>query len=496
MFKQATVDAASIPATQTNFPVYVDLSRVGITTLAQAQSSRWYEDSAKLVEMPREVVSATEGHGKYSSLTSTSQLFIDYDGIRADYAVTDTYGHNAVWSGYRGVWHLDSSSVGSTGAFTGTDTSIDYSAGKIGGGADYNATSDRISCGDGIDLRFQPTDSFSASAWIKPTTIDANRFIMGRQSGSNFVGWSCYLTNAASPRLQMDFLRTLSGNKFFQAWALVSLSAGTLYKVDWTYGGAGGTSLKVYLNGVAQTMTVGTNGLDGSITQVNNFNIGNRDGTNLAFNGQIDEPRVIASELSANWITTEYNNQSDEATFWGTWTDVPGAGGTEYILTCEAGTLVLDAAPSALSLGRTITAEAGTLSLAAEPATLGVGRTLSLETGALALTGTPTSLTWSTSLVAVPGNLSLEAQNAALRLSYSIDAQTLDLAISDAPATISVALTQPLEPGSLLLSGEPVDFLVASIINPFCPMPKPFINSASPFSQMDNPLTDFPKGEC
>jgi len=31
--------------------------------------------------------------------------------------------------------------------------------------------------------------------------------------------------------------------------------------------------------------------------------------------------------LSANWITTEYNNQNDEAAFWGTWTDAGGGGG-------------------------------------------------------------------------------------------------------------------------------------------------------------------------
>ena len=92
--------------------------------------------------------------------------------------------------------------------------------------------------------------------------------------------------------------------------------------------------------------------------------------------------------------------------------------------------------------------------------------------------------------------MTLDAQNAALRLSYSVDAQILDLAINGAPAAIYAALTQPLEPGSLLLSGEPVDFVVASIINPFCPMPNPFTDSASPFSRMDNPLTDFPKGEC
>jgi len=36
--------------------------------------------------------------------------------------------------------------------------------------------------------------------------------------------------------------------------------------------------------------------------------------------------RMAINGLSANWVTTEYNNQSDEATFWGTWSDVGGGG--------------------------------------------------------------------------------------------------------------------------------------------------------------------------
>ena len=43
-FKQATVNAADVPASQTDFPSYVDLSRLGITTLAEAQSVRVYAD--------------------------------------------------------------------------------------------------------------------------------------------------------------------------------------------------------------------------------------------------------------------------------------------------------------------------------------------------------------------------------------------------------------------------------------------------------------------
>ena len=96
-FKQATVNASDVPATLADYPSYVDLSRLGITTLAEAQSVRCYSDSAKTTELAREIVSATQMFVKIPSLTSTFVLYVDYDGVRADYAVTDTFGRNATW---------------------------------------------------------------------------------------------------------------------------------------------------------------------------------------------------------------------------------------------------------------------------------------------------------------------------------------------------------------------------------------------------------------
>jgi hypothetical protein len=43
--------------------------------------------------------------------------------------------------------------------------------------------------------------------------------------------------------------------------------------------------------------------------------------------GLLDEVRVQKGVISNDWITTEYNNQSDEAGFWGTWSTVGGKRG-------------------------------------------------------------------------------------------------------------------------------------------------------------------------
>lgn len=36
----------------------------------------------------------------------------------------------------------------------------------------------------------------------------------------------------------------------------------------------------------------------------------------------IEDTRTNNKNQNENWMDTEYNNQNDEAAFWGTWTDV------------------------------------------------------------------------------------------------------------------------------------------------------------------------------
>jgi hypothetical protein len=73
--KTATVASAKVAATLSNFPVYINLSRVkgSAMTQAEADSVRIYTDSAKTTEIAREIVSVSECHAKIPSLTTTTQ---------------------------------------------------------------------------------------------------------------------------------------------------------------------------------------------------------------------------------------------------------------------------------------------------------------------------------------------------------------------------------------------------------------------------------------
>lgn len=311
-FKLATVNAASVPATQTNFPTYVDLSRIGITTLAEAQSVRVYAESAKTTEWAREIVSVTEMHVKVPSLTSTVSMYVVWDGSSADYATTDTYGRNAVWSDYVAVLHMKdtaSTLVNSTGNGDLTESgSPTYDqTGKIGKGVEYTASPYHENTGiTGASIACPIT----MQAWIEfdSTAIVSTVGYVGGGTSSHEQGLivnSGKITalsqgNSADDQAQSG---VLSINTFYLAHAVFTSNS----------------SRSIYVDGAVSATQ----------TDANTFNagaklrVGNRytAPTGQLMDGTIDEFRLRNAALSANWIATEYNNQSAESTFWGTWTD-------------------------------------------------------------------------------------------------------------------------------------------------------------------------------
>lgn len=316
-YKTATVNASSVPATATNFPAYVDLSRLGITTLAEAQSVRVYADSGKTTEWAREIVSATEMHVKVPSLTSTTDIYVDWDGVRSDYAVADTYGRNAVWSDYNVAIHLATNAVDSAGNATtiSVENNITYnvSSSPLGSSADFNGSNSYI--------RYTKTNSVpvgstpnTVSYWVRPELITtANQ------------GHTSQWTYATSGNAQFTGTRSFSGYGFANSDAYVYNMTSSNYPIStWVYITTTNASANnyLYING----SLLYTSGSRLSFTGQGPWTLG-RQGELPAeyFDGQLREVRTRSTEVSANWITTEYNNQSDEATFWGSWSTVGGA---------------------------------------------------------------------------------------------------------------------------------------------------------------------------
>jgi len=343
-FKTATVRSGDVPATQTDFPTYVDLSRLGITTLAEAQSVRVYAEVGKSTEWSREIVSVTEMHVKVPSLTSSTEIFVDWDGVRSDYGVTTTYGAEAVWSDYFAVWHFqgaagttvkvyDSSGNGRNWTEANSPTTADGVQGQTDGsydmtgsaGATGSSSFDYLSMGTVMgNIGSNP---FTMSVWFKPHIEHSTTVALFREEDNgptgrkNFGLW-------LDPNEKISAGYAPNGTNSYN----VGATANAVTVNAWSYGVFRRLVSSLYpavtLNG--GTTVIGTTG-GGTFSSGNNSFFLNRrynsrySSSSRYMDGQYGEMRMRFDDVGESWITTEYNNQNAEATFWGTWTTAGGA---------------------------------------------------------------------------------------------------------------------------------------------------------------------------
>jgi hypothetical protein len=234
------------------------------------------------------------------------------------YAVTDTYGRNAVWASYVAVWHLQGSYNGtagevinSKGALHGTATDAPTQAdGKIGKGQTFTkANGNYIEIPDSATsaLRLLAT-KYTIQMWVKPdvgTPVVSFRVIQMEDADDFSGGYAIMYRGVGS------ILWSHNANDGDRNWTFSSgMSDGTFYKADFVYDQ---TNRKYYRDGgyIAQKAT------NANLLSDNNdvFNIGRVPVYGQYYNGDLDEIRVIADALSSDWIATEYANQSAPATF-------------------------------------------------------------------------------------------------------------------------------------------------------------------------------------
>ena len=293
-----------------------EVANIGSITLAEAQSGRFYTDSSLVTEVAREVVAANELHFKGTSVSSASEFWFDYDGIRADYAVTDTYGRNAVWSDYAAVYHLKDT-TDSTGTNTLTQVNATFASAKIGNGSSHDGSGDYFYAANNASFNFGDNGDLTFTTWLKTTT------------NKDFAAIASKVNLPSSPVTQTWIFtamadRTLQGNN---GGSWVGKSSGTITASAWNYVAMKVSSSTVYyyINGSEDSNTYSFSYTDKTTDELG---LGTWFSASPTFDlaGQLDEARLRGSALSADWITTEYNNQNDNGAFWVA-EDAGGGGG-------------------------------------------------------------------------------------------------------------------------------------------------------------------------
>jgi len=326
-YSPISINAAQVPSTQTDFPVLVSITDARFKTVANSghvQNAsgfdiRPYSDSGlstAITGYELERYNATTGEvvmwvkvGSLSSSTTPIYLAYGDSGISTDGSSTTTWSN-----GFLGVYHLKDgttlSVADSTGSNNGTNHSATATAGKIDGGASFaSASSQFIDLGTAI----HPV-AITISAWVNGTTFPAayNAVVARVPSGNDFWGLWVKSTGKLACIAQRSPTFTVS----YDGTGSHTLSTGTTYYLTMVFNNALTTAALVgYVNAAS----------DGSVNVGTQFDLQNIAATvDIAsdpltsprfWNGMLDEVRIASSARSANWITTEYNNQSAPGTF-------------------------------------------------------------------------------------------------------------------------------------------------------------------------------------
>lgn len=256
------------------------------------------------------------------SVSADTSIYVYYGGPSTGATNQNPTG---VWdANYMGVWHFSENPAGTSpqmkdpangnnGTSEGTMTSGDQVSGKVGGSLDFDGVDDRINAGTSTDFDLTV---YTVCAWINPRTNgESNNGRITTKAQTTNVG-GMQLMRAPNVGGTTDLVGVRSNDGAARISEINGAGFNTWQHVCATYNDAGDRKVYMYRNGVepgynVQATVTGTlNTFSGQAL----FLGGNSDGTR-SYDGLIDEARISNIVRSADWIKTEYNNQSRPATF-------------------------------------------------------------------------------------------------------------------------------------------------------------------------------------
>jgi hypothetical protein len=316
-----TIDSSKVSGTTDliNFPVLISLTNNSLKSTANCgyvQNSNGYDiifsNASQTTRLDHEIEKYDSASGQLVAWVRIPILSVENDTT-----IYVHFGHSGVcgslenptgvWdSNYKAVWHLhddfeDSTSNNNDGTNSGTTSGT----GKIANSRSFNGSSNYIRVGDSASLTV--TSQLTMEAWVNLSNAGNNQKIVGKTNSTYSSG---YLIGVQSG-LYTEIWNTQGTNHTFNSGS-ISSSQWTHLVTTWTTGG----NMIGYING-SQVNSISAGG----------YNIGTNAGDliigaapwnpgSYLVNGRIDEVRVSNTARSADWIKTEYNNQSDPSSFY------------------------------------------------------------------------------------------------------------------------------------------------------------------------------------
>lgn len=334
-----TVNHTKVPSTQTNFTI------VATTTQAVLKTSANGGHITKTVTfngqtVPSDLVFASDAScsnllnweiASYSATTGQIEAWILISSLSSitDNLVYMCYGNTSIttyqggavgaaWnSDYKGVWHMPNGTSFSprdstTNAINGSQTGITATAGQIDGAGGFTSnsqtggTNSRLSFVTGNTIE-GTNNTLTQSVWLKRGSSSAIGKLYEGLVGNGNLSW--YLGENTATVNQIEVISQVP----FGAVTTTdfgSVPADTNWHLLTLVSNAG--NLTLYIDAVSNATAVSQNYNFVASNGATTFSV-NDNAQSLW--GTVDEFRSSDLALSADWITTEYNNQSSVGTF-------------------------------------------------------------------------------------------------------------------------------------------------------------------------------------
>lgn len=327
--RSITVDHTKVPNTdQTDFPVLVSGTFAYLATIANGGSVQnvngwdiiFTSDEPGLNQLDHEIES-------YNATTGAVVFWVKIPTLATagDTVIYIHYGNDSISASQEnktGVWsnnfalvtHLKDGTTLDASDSTSNNATPEILALPTAGAGQIDGAASFPGAGDGNRIRYpdsaalSPTAAITVSFWFKRSATGSTRAPLNKGDGSGDANSSYEWVFNSSNQLRFE-INNGSG------WRTAQYSTAINDTTTWhlAHGTFDGSNVKIYTEGVLRTTTAFAGSINDSNT---NLSLGELPGGAAKFAGLMDEVRIASVARSADWITTEFNNQSSPGTFY------------------------------------------------------------------------------------------------------------------------------------------------------------------------------------
>ena len=210
-----------------------------------------------------------------------------------------------------GEWHLNE-----TGGTNAPDTSGSLNNGTLNNMEDGDWVSGQLNnallfggTDEFVDLNgvgnFERTDIFSLEFWFKTSTVGTETILSKQSNTGNLRGWTVFFE---SGQIKTSLISNDGASDRLFIETDLNFNDDVFHHFVATYDGSSDINgLIIYIDGSAAATTVITNNLTSSITNSVSTQISGRNGTNLVFNGTVDEVVIYDTNITAADVAASFN---------------------------------------------------------------------------------------------------------------------------------------------------------------------------------------------